>query len=725
MKKTVLLFLMLLATLMAQAATDYNFYVGGVKVTSDNCNNITGSNITSGTAVFTPSDNTLTLTNVTISRTGTDNRAIQSDRQGLIIKLVGTNKLSAASSSVIRFNQSGSIVVASGTTTITGGTEGGVYSNNACVTVMGPGKLIVKSTNDKYGFEGKGTSSNSTLIFRNVTVEASGKKGAIYDWASVNFYANSHITLKATNNSNYPIAWNIEDLNTWDTEAILAPWRATFNTNSKCITYEGSPLYDKDIFISDDYGLLLKYSNFPDDNFRNYLLSLYPKGYLTKEELEACTSLYVNGMGINFLSGIQLFTALRVLDCSNNNLTSLNLTGLNNLMSLRCLNNKFVTLTVSGLPKLTTMDASDNTLLTTLRCNNNILTDLYINRCTQLQEIDCSGNDLTSLDVSQCTLLKVLTCNNNQIQRINLDGCTQLETLNCQYNNLTIYTLTGKTKLKNLYIDHNEFLYTLYCYNNALTNFTFSGCNSLQYLDCHGNALTAIPASTCAPELRYLYCQNNALTFISIPDDLQTLDCSNNRLSELNLMNHTLLASLKVAGNTMLTTLKCNNDALTMLDVTGCTQLQRLHCQLNRLTSLDVSTCTQLKELKCYRNNIGQTAMTALVNGLVNRNSTMAGTLDVLYSSEEQNAFDYTHVAIARAKNWIPYQYSNYNWIEIVASLTGDVNGDGSVDISDVTALIDLLLGGGTAPAGADVNGDGIVNIGDVTDLIDLLLGGN
>ena len=45
---------MLVSTLIAQAATDYNFYVGGVKVTSDNCSNITGSNITGGTAVSPP-----------------------------------------------------------------------------------------------------------------------------------------------------------------------------------------------------------------------------------------------------------------------------------------------------------------------------------------------------------------------------------------------------------------------------------------------------------------------------------------------------------------------------------------------------------------------------------------------------------------------------------------------------------------------------------------------
>jgi surface protein len=54
----------------------------------------------------------------------------------------------------------------------------------------------------------------------------------------------------------------------------------------------------------------------------------------------------------------------------------------------------------------------------------------------------------------------------------------------------------------------------------------------------------------------------------------------------------------------------------------------------------------------------------------------------------------------------------------------GDVNGDTTVNIADVTALIDLLLGGGTPPAAADVNGDGDVNISDVTALIDYLLSG-
>jgi hypothetical protein len=57
------------------------------------------------------------------------------------------------------------------------------------------------------------------------------------------------------------------------------------------------------------------------------------------------------------------------------------------------------------------------------------------------------------------------------------------------------------------------------------------------------------------------------------------------------------------------------------------------------------------------------------------------------------------------------------------APLVGDVNKDGSVNIADVTALIDYLLNDASAaPVEADVNQDGIVNVADLTDLIDLML---
>lgn len=55
----------------------------------------------------------------------------------------------------------------------------------------------------------------------------------------------------------------------------------------------------------------------------------------------------------------------------------------------------------------------------------------------------------------------------------------------------------------------------------------------------------------------------------------------------------------------------------------------------------------------------------------------------------------------------------------------GDVNGDGQVNIADVTDLIDFLLNGSIPPVSADCDQDGQVNIADVTMLIDGLLNGS
>ena len=58
---------------------------------------------------------------------------------------------------------------------------------------------------------------------------------------------------------------------------------------------------------------------------------------------------------------------------------------------------------------------------------------------------------------------------------------------------------------------------------------------------------------------------------------------------------------------------------------------------------------------------------------------------------------------------------------EVEASLKGDVNNDGEVNIADINAVIDIILTGGSN-ARADVNGDSEVNIADVNTLIDIIL---
>ena len=61
--------------------------------------------------------------------------------------------------------------------------------------------------------------------------------------------------------------------------------------------------------------------------------------------------------------------------------------------------------------------------------------------------------------------------------------------------------------------------------------------------------------------------------------------------------------------------------------------------------------------------------------------------------------------------------------IDIFSQITGDINGDGEVNVSDVTALINKILGSSTySDAVCDINGDGEINVSDVTALINLIL---
>ena len=71
-------------------------------------------------------------------------------------------------------------------------------------------------------------------------------------------------------------------------------------------------------------------------------------------------------------------------------------------------------------------------------------------------------------------------------------------------------------------------------------------------------------------------------------------------------------------------------------------------------------------------------------------------------------------------KNWYPY------FVQIVEDIfIGDVNRDLEVNIADVNAAIDIILGGNDDTIAADVNGDGEINIADINALIDIILSGS
>lgn len=107
-------------------------------------------------------------------------------------------------------------------------------------------------------------------------------------------------------------------------------------------------------------------TNFPDANFRSYLLSEYPSGTITTAQLQSRTTLNMPYKSISNAKGIEHFTQLTRLDLYSNNLTTVDVSA----------NTKLTYLNVGG-NKLTSIDVSNNTALEQLYLQKNNLTGDY------------------------------------------------------------------------------------------------------------------------------------------------------------------------------------------------------------------------------------------------------------------------------------------------------------------------------------------------------------
>ena len=143
-------------------------------------------------------------------------------------------------------------------------------------------------------------------------------------------------------------------------------------------------------------------------------------------------------MNISNLTGIQAFTALTLLSCHTNQLTSLDVSQNSALTDFFCYNNQ-----------LTSLDVSQNTALTNLYCFNNQLTSLDVSQNTALSKLRCWTNQLTSLDVSQNTALIDLRCWTNQF--------TSLDVRNGNNNNFVAFFANGNPNLYCINVDDAGF----------------------------------------------------------------------------------------------------------------------------------------------------------------------------------------------------------------------------------------------------------------------------
>lgn len=156
--------------------------------------------------------------------------------------------------------------------------------------------------------------------------------------------------------------------------------------------------------------------------------------------MQRCTGLSLSNEGLTDLSGIEYFTNLTRLECSNNNFTELDLNKLKltGLTRLVCSDNaNLAVLNVSGLIDLTHLDCSD--------CQ---LTSLDVSKQVKLTYLNCSYNQLASLDVYTLTDLEMLYCYGNELTMLDVDNLTKLEILGCRENRLEALSIVNNTALR-------------------------------------------------------------------------------------------------------------------------------------------------------------------------------------------------------------------------------------------------------------------------------------
>ena len=167
-------------------------------------------------------------------------------------------------------------------------------------------------------------------------------------------------------------------------------------------------------------------TNFPDPDFQKYVndkidtvdtTSGKKDGKLSQAERDAVTKISITNTNCTDLTGIAYFANLTELNCSYN--------------------------------QLTTLDVSKNAKLSILECYNNGMEELNLGDITNLSWLLCAENNLTELDVSKNPYLERLHCRHNKLRRLVIGKNYSLTMLYLMDNQLTSLDLNGKWEIWN------------------------------------------------------------------------------------------------------------------------------------------------------------------------------------------------------------------------------------------------------------------------------------
>lgn len=347
---------------------------------------------------------------------------------------------------------------------------------------------------------------------------------------------------------------------------------------------------------------------------------------------------------------------MRIVECNDNeNLTTLDVSSNPYLKILRCRNNNLSKLDLSNNPdleilncndnKLPELDLSNNKKLEELSCANNLLKKLDVSNRSSLKKVICNDNQLVRLDINNNGSMTTLYASNNQLTSLNLTGtyinykkiennvCTvpankcvriiYLDDLAGDFDKTNVRSIDGgEIKDNTIEVDlySNQVTYYYFCGNGDTIGFKI-------LLDWVGEETDVAINENYFPDANFrdyvskldgridgrrdgaLDKKESALTEVNISNltirdlegikyftELEKLDCTQNRLWDLNL-----------SRNTKLKQLHCENNILTQLNLENQVDLEFLDCSNNRLTCLNLPSMPNLKEFKADGNIYGIT----------------------------------------------------------------------------------------------------------------------
>ena len=404
------------------------------------------------------------------------------------------------------------------------------------------------------------------------------------------------------------------------------------------------------VFLSDERGIPVTAAVFPDANFLPFVspFDTDGDGFLSEAEIAAAESLDCSGYTIDSLEGIQYLTALKVLDCSHNALTELDLSRNTALKELYCNFNSLRSLDLSKNTDLWILNCGTNGIyslivpasLTTLSCGENSLSWDWSGyaQCPNLEKLEISNSGIQKLDLRYNPKLTRLVCEKCGLSKLDLSYTPNLAFLSCWGNKFKILDLRPAPALAAAAKTLTEHSDTIDNYGYALfvdpstalilddrgvpisdklfPDATLRAAlasradgNGDGYLSDAEFGVTELDVSHCGitslegiqyfPNLKKLNCSSNALTEISgeviYKMDPTWLDCSDNQLEDLYLVSSLLW--LDCSGNKLYRDLR--------LDDPYCPDLVYLDFSDNQISAdFCPSDSPHLKYVNCSGNSI-------------------------------------------------------------------------------------------------------------------------